>query len=91
MEMAAKMTAAQEYYVFVPLRGGHLSFRGWWGYSIFRGNQNGHPPPSPEYIDLFSHVALRGESVYRRQSSRAHLLKHGGIIINTLCPRFGGS
>ena len=25
MEMAAKMTAAQEYYVFVPLRGGHLS------------------------------------------------------------------
>ena len=25
MEMAANMTAAQEYYVFVPLRGGHLS------------------------------------------------------------------
>ena len=26
MEMEAKMTAAQEYYVFVPLRGGHLSW-----------------------------------------------------------------
>ena len=25
METAAKMTTAQEYYVFVPLRGGHLS------------------------------------------------------------------